>query len=292
VAGATLHIHLVINDSAGGGSATDRIGGALAVLRSKVSLELHRPSTGEAARKLMSELAAAGAERIVIVGGDGTVHQAINALANTDCTLGLISAGTGNDTVTGLDLPGELFAACDAALGDAGPVDLIESGHGFAMTVAIVGFAVDVNERAESMRYPKGRAKYTLATMRELPGLTTHELTVSVDGVEHDVAPNLMAVANLPYFGGGMKVAPAARADDGELEVVIMGPAGRANFARLLPTVFSGRHVNNRRVTVLRGAEVAISGSEARLRADGEPWGQLPATLRARRGALQVAGIG
>ena len=144
------------------------------------------------------------------------------------------------------------------------------------------------------MRFPKGGAKYSVATLAELPRIERHELTLTIDGVEHDVTANLLAVANLAYFGGGMKVAPDAQAGDGSLEVVVMGPAGPLKFGALLPTVFTGHHIRSRHVTVLRGAEVRIEGAAhgapLRMRADGEAWGALPATLRAVPGALRVAG--
>ena len=155
--------------------------------------------------------------------------------------------------------------------------------------MAIVGLAVAINERAEGMRFPRGGAKYSVATLAELPRLRTHELTVTIDGVGHDLATNLLAVANLPYFGGGMKVAPDADPADGRLELVSIGPAGPLTIGALLPTIFPGRHVRNERVTVLSGESITIEGEDLRVRADGEAWGELPATFGVARNALQVA---
>jgi diacylglycerol kinase (ATP) len=289
-------VHLVANPAAGGGGAAGRIDAIAAELAGHGAIERHVPDSSDDARALLAELAADGVARVVVAGGDGMIHLAVNALAKTETVLGIVPVGTGNDAVKGLGLPTKMPAACAAAMGPAAPVDLIECDSvgdtpaRYAMTVAIVGLAVNINERAEVMRFPKGGAKYSVATLAELPRIERHELTVTVDGVEHDVAANLLAVANLAYFGGGMKVAPEAKPTDGSLEVVLMGPAGPLKFGALLPTVFTGHHVRSRHVAVLRGAEVRIEGAELRMRADGETWGSLPATLRAAPGALRVAG--
>lgn len=284
-----MFLHLVANPTAGGGRAADAFRAAHERLASEARVEGHLPESPERAASLLEGLVAERAERVVVLGGDGIVHLAANALAGSETVLGIVPAGTGNDAATGLGLPTKLDDACDVALGAPSSIDLIERDGRYAMTVAIVGLAVAINERAEGMRFPRGAIKYTVATLAELPRLQCHELTVTIDGVEHDVATNLLAIGNLPYFGGGMKIAPDADPADGSLELVSIGPAGRLAIAGLLPTVFGGRHVRNKRVTVLRGSEITIEGADLGMRADGEAWGELPATLRAAPSALRVA---
>ncbi|MEM7094609.1 MAG: diacylglycerol kinase family protein [Actinomycetota bacterium] len=289
-----MTVHLVANPAAGAGKAADRVQSIHARLSATAAVETHVPSSADDARSLLDDLADAEAERVIVAGGDGMVHLAVNALARSETVLGIVPVGTGNDAATGLGLPKKLEAACDAALGPHRPIDLIAAGSPdgdtrYAVTVAIVGLAVDINERAERMRFPKGSLKYTIATLAELPRLRRHELTMTIDGVEHDLVTNLLAIANLPYFGGGMRVAPDADPADGSLEVISIGPANPLTIGTLLPTIFSGRHVKNKRVTVLRGAEVTVAGQDLRVRADGEAWGELPATLRSVSAGLLIA---
>ena len=236
----------------------------------------------------MAELAGTE-DRIVVVGGDGMVHQAANALAGSGTVLGIISAGTGNDAVLSLGLSNEVDEACKAALRDPAAIDLIESEAGLAVTVATAGFSVAVNDRANDMKRFRGSAKYTVSSLVELPKLSEHQLTMTLDGEEHQVEANLIAIANTKYFGGGMKIAPEARVDDGELDVVVIGPAPRAAFAAVLPTVFSGRHVRSRYVAIHRAKSVELSGSTTDVRADGEMYGATPATYQVRPQALLVA---
>jgi len=134
--------------------------------------------------------------------------------------------------------------------------------------------------------------KYTVASLIELPKLDRYGFDLMLDGEPHAVEANLIAIANTVYFGGGMKIAPQAQFDDGQLDVVLIGPAPRATFASVLPLVFSGRHVRSRHVTTYRARSVELRGIEASLRADGEQFGRLPATLSVEPKALLVAGIG
>lgn len=231
------------------------------------------------------------AERVIVVGGDGMVHQAANALVGSSTALGIISAGTGNDTVRSLGLPEDVEEACAAAISEPTAIDVIESQAGVAVTVATAGFSVAVNERADEMKRITSAFRYTLSSLIELPKLTAHTMTMTLDGVDHEVEANLVAVANTAHFGGGMKIAPRASVDDGLLDVVVIGPASRAVFAAVLPLVFSGRHVNSKHVTTHKAQVVGLHAAPTELRADGELYGQLPVTLTVRKQALLVAGL-
>jgi len=267
-----------------------RLGATLASFRSLgVEVELHRPDSAVAARAEMHALAGA-ADRVVVVGGDGMVHQAANALVGSSTALGIVSAGTGNDAVTSLGLSDDVDVACKAALSDPIAIDVIQSGTDVAVTVATAGFSVSVNQRADQMKRIKGGAKYTLSSLMELPKLRRHALAMTLDGEDHEIDANLIAIANTRYFGGGMKIAPDAEVNNGQLDVVVIGPAPRVAFTALLPTVFSGRHINSRYVTVYRASSVQLAGKDMDLRADGEPFGELPASLTVRSKDLLVAG--
>lgn len=260
-----------------------------------LDFQVHTPDSSETTAALLAELATAGAERVMVLGGDGMVHLAANAFAGTDTVVGIIAGGTGNDAARALGLPTDLNDQCRvAATGEARSIDLIEAdGERYAVTVAILGLAVAIDERAQTMSFPKGSAKYTAATLAELPRLSRYHLSVTWDGGGHKFETNLLAVANLSHFGGGMKVAPMADATDGRLDVVTMGPANPMTFGALLPTVFSGKHVRSKHVRAWQGSEISIkqlAGDEPlRMRADGEAWGELPVTLRCVPNALRVA---
>ena len=231
-----------------------------------------------------------GVDRVIVVGGDGIVHLAVNALAMTPVVLGIVPIGTGNDGARALGLPMVTSGAIEAALQPAVDTDAIRTEHGWALTVATVGFGVGVNKRANRLRWPRGAAVYKRATLEELPGLRPLPLTLSVDGVSHEVSVTLIAVGNGAYFGGNMMICPDADPSDGLLDVSVVGKLGRIELLRFFPTVFTGTHLTHPQVSTHRGRVIKLSGP-AELWADGEPMGLLPVTLEAIPGALRIAGV-
>lgn len=281
-----------MNPAASGGKATRLIPTITETIRSSGgSPEIFVPDSRDKGARLLRGWVGECVERVIVVGGDGMVHLAVNELVESETILGLVPGGTGNDSATGLGLPSDTAAAVRAALSPARPVDLIRSGDRYACSVATLGFSVAVNVRAEAMSFPKGGAKYTIASLIEIPRLETHDLKLKIDGRSVELTGNLLAVANTPMFGGGMRIAPGADPTDGLLDIIVIGPASRRTFLRLLPTVFSGGHVRDPRVTVERGATVRIEGHGLQVRADGEEFGELPIELSIVRGAVMIAGI-
>jgi diacylglycerol kinase (ATP) len=226
----------------------------------------------------------------------------IQVFAETDATLAVIPAGTGNDLVFGLDLPVALRTSVEAALKPAEEVDVLkfESDHGqpkYGATIATAGFSAAVNVRAESMSWPRGASRYTVATLRQLAGLKRYDLELTIDGVEIDGRCLMIAIANTRAFGGGMQIAPEADPDDGLADVVIIRDSSALTLLRMLPKTFSGGHLNHPAVETFRGNQVTLSmkesdsGNNCCLRSDGEDVGSLPQTVTVVRGGLRVAGV-
>ena len=298
------NLPVVVNPAAGRGRAetlTDTLVAAARALGFEP--DLHRPNSAADATALFTDLATRGAERVVAVGGDGMVHIAANALVGTTTGLGIVSAGTGNDTATALGLPADISAAMAAAIGPLRAIDTLKITQAAAynsvsdsptsttaVTIATLGLSVDVNERAEQLRWPTGAWAYTAATIVEIPRRHTRHMTISVDGVSADHHVTFVAIANTAYFGGGMKIAPGARFDDGLLDVVVIGATPRRDLLRLLPAARAGRHVRDGRVTITRGSEVCVTSHEpAAARADGEPVGRAPIKVAVDPASLLVA---
>ena len=260
--------------------------------RSGATVEHLTAADGAATRRSIAAAVERGVSRIVVIGGDGIVHDAVQVLAGTDVVLGIVAYGTGNDFARALGLPvDDPVAAATAALGDARRVDLIHCDHGWVASVATCGFSARVNERANRMRVPRGPSRYTMATLALLPRLRADRLELAVDGgTPSTIEATLVAVGNTAYFGGGMQICPDAQPDDGILDVAVVGRLGRLALLRFLPTVFGGRHRDHRSMSWHRCTEVTIRG-DVELWGDGEPLGPTPVTLRAVPGALSVAGI-
>ncbi len=236
----------------------------------------------------------AGAERVIAVGGDGTLHLALQGVVGSGAVLGLVPAGTGNDYGRAFGLFGRsVEEATERALGPARPVDVIRTDRQRWVAFSVTGgFSVDVNVRADRMRLPRGPSRYTVATLLTMPGLRHRELAVTVDGQRAESRSALFAVNNTPTFGGGMAICPDADPTDGLLDVCVVGPASRTTMLRLLPSVFDGGHVGHRHVHMLRGRTVTIEGEPMDLVGDGETIGTTPITLEAVPGAVSFAAGG
>jgi diacylglycerol kinase (ATP) len=130
--------------------------------------------------------------------------------------------------------------------------------------------------------------RYNVAVARELPVFRPIPYVVTVDGERTATDAMLVAVANGPSFGGGMRVAPDASYDDGLLDVVILHRVSRAEFVRVFPTVFKGTHVRHPRVEVVRGRRIRLEARGIVTQADGERFEPLPLDLEVVPGALTV----
>ena len=285
-------VHLLVSPRGGRGKAA----AAAPIVRRVIEQAGHEPvdisgtsadESAEAARAAV----AAGAERLIAVGGDGTVHLALQGVAGTGAVLGIVPVGTGNDFARAFGLHGSTVEdAAARALGPTRPVDAIRTDRDRWVTFNVTGgFSVDVNVRADRLRFPKGPSRYTVATLLAMPGLRHRALVVTVDGQRRECPCALLAVANTPTFGGGMAICPDADPTDGLLDVCVVGPVGRATMLRLLPKVFDGGHVGHPQVEILRGRTVTVEGEPMDLVGDGEEIGASPITLEAAPGAIQLA---
>lgn len=247
-------------------------------------------ASAEEAHDLAARCVADGIETLAVVGGDGMVHVALQALAHSESRLGLIPAGTGNDVARNLGIPrGDVGAAVEVLnAGRERSVDLIKAGARYFVTIAACGFDAIVNERANSMTWPKGQMRYNIATLAELRTLSPLRYSIEVDGRTEHVDAVTVAVANMESFGGGLRIADGVSPDDGTLEVVVIGPMSRTRLVTLYPRLFTGSVVGNplyRRISG-RSATIAVQGITAY--ADGESVGALPLTFDIQPGALRV----
>jgi diacylglycerol kinase (ATP) len=236
-------------------------------------------------------------DALVVVGGDGMVSLGVTALDGMRIPLGIVPSGTGNDMARGLGIPiGDTEAAITALAAallrpprviDAGRI-AFDGGRARFACILSAGFDALVNERANRMRWPRGRSRYTIALLVELARLRPLEYRLTLDGVEHVERALLVAVANNLSFGGGMKVAPDASLDDGLFDVVLVRPLGRLAFLRIYPRVFAGTHVTDSRVVVHRARRVRIEAKGVVAYADGERIAPLPVDIDMQEGSLRV----
>jgi diacylglycerol kinase (ATP) len=231
-----------------------------------------------------------GVDGVVAVGGDGLVNLAVQVVAGTAVPLGIIPAGSGNDVARALGIPrGDPLAAADLVLaGTTRAVDLGRADGRWFAGVLGSGFDSMVNERANRMSWPTGRSRYNLAILAELRVFRPVPFVLELDGERWETEAMLVAVGNGSSYGGGMRVCPDARLDDGLLDVTVLGPISKPEFLRVFPSVYKGTHVHHRAVTVRRARTVVLSSPGVTAYADGERVAALPVRCDAVPAALQV----
>jgi YegS/Rv2252/BmrU family lipid kinase len=235
--------------------------------------------------------AAGRGEVPVTLSGDGLIGAVAGALRDVPgAVLGVLPGGRGNDFVRMAGIPLDAEAAVDVlAHGIPRPIDLGEAGGRPFLGVASLGFDSEANRIANAAPPALGRGVYVYGAVRALTAWQGARFAVELDGERAEFEGWSVAVANSGFCGGGMRVAPHARLDDGALDVVWLGQCSRAGLVKLLAKVFRGTHVHAPGVTVRRGAEVRVDADRPfTVYADGDPVGSLPITLRAVPAALQV----
>lgn len=300
----------IINPTAGSGRAGKLWPEAAEVLKAAwpglVMRETRQP--GHAAI-LAAEAIAAGAERLIICGGDGTIGEVVDGLlaaGDPPPVIGIIPAGTGADFVRTIGRPASSAeAAARIVTGvpvriDGGRVTYTTDHAGTGVRHFINAASLGVSgptARAVNARKRKGggKAAFLAVTVAELIRYRFQDVRIAVDGaapIEARIA--LVAIANGTSFGGGMRIAPNAAPDDGIFDVVVVRAASKLRLLFQLRRLYSGTHVGLPEVTILEGSRVTVEpaargdGEAILVEADGEISGQCPATFEVLPGALQL----
>lgn len=240
---------------------------------------------------LAKEAVRAGYERIVAIGGDGTMNEVLNGLAETAAALGVIPSGTGNDLARSLGIPLDIAAAARIALDPlVRRIDLGRERGAYFAVLAGLGFAADVIHHTNTHRGPlRGQLAIASSVVATVAGLTPKPLSIIIDGVSYDGPTEAVFVMNTRFCGGGLMVAPDAKEDDGLFDVVLMRDFGRADLLRILPKVYSGRHVGHPKVEFYRGRTVKIAYARPLVKmVDGNIYGETPLEAEIVPGALAV----
>jgi diacylglycerol kinase (ATP) len=297
---ATGRVAVLVNPTAGRGRHAAAIATALQRLRGAHEVDILRPDSAASALAAAKDAVHAGAGALITAGGDGTVNLGLQAVAGTGVAFGAIPAGTGNDFVREIGLPVDPVAAADAILAALGSGARRRADLAYMVPAvgeprwygAVLGAGFDsiVNERGNRMRFPHGPRRYDLAILVELLRLRPRAYVMRLDGVEHRFDGVLVAIANTPAYGGGMRICPAADAHDGQLDVVIAGAISRTTLLRIKPRVYLGTHIEHPQVFSYRATTVELDADGITTYVDGERAAPLPVTVTAVRDALTILG--
>jgi diacylglycerol kinase (ATP) len=295
-----MSVRFLVNPKAGRGIGSEefdrlrrlasRAGAGFVVSRSAADLT-------EQARRA----AADGVERLLVAGGDGTMHHAVQglAVAGTACALGVIPLGTGNDLAGTLGVPRDVAAAVERALsGEIRRIDLARVGDIRCVGYAGVGFDSEVARVANEVKILRGPLVYLYSVIRTLAAFRAPMMRIVwSDGDEgrYEARAMFVTVANLPRLGGGMRIAPAARIDNGLLDLVIVREVSRGTLLSVFPKVYKGRHVGHPAMLLTRARRVEIAlDRPMTMYGGGEPVRDMAAgetvAVEVEPGALAVVG--
>ena len=216
-------------------------------------------------------------EGIIAVGGDGLMHLVVQIAVPAQIPFTIIPAGTGNDFVRtlgwSLDSLDELLLSVTTTQPSSIDLGLVD-GEWFGAILS-TGFDSIVNEKANSLQWPKGPMKYNAAIAIELPRFKPRHYEITLDDRNISTEAMLIAVSNGRSYGGGMLVCPNANIHDGLFDVMVLHPISKFEFMKVFPQVFAGTHISHPAVEIVRSRTVSIE-SKAVAYADGERIGQLP----------------
>ena len=272
---------LVITNPIAGGGKTLRL---LPKIRHWLSLSPHEFSfsTPRSINEMhieITEASAKGMSALLLIGGDGTVHQALPAIAETNIPFGFLPCGRGNDFARNIGLSTNLRNNCSLPSNlSFHQVDLPKINNIPFVAVAYVGFDSEVNKLANDGRgYFDGTLGYIICVLKALRTFKPFEIEITIDDDTWRERVMMVTVANAPFYGGGMKIAPDAKMNDGVFDICIVQEISKFELLQQFPRVFKGTHIFHPKVLMKTGKKVKLVSDEKReIFADGECVGSLP----------------
>jgi diacylglycerol kinase (ATP) len=243
-------------------------------------------SADELKRDLESFLNANDCQGVISVGGDGLAHLVLQLVVPRKIAFAPMPAGTGNDIVRTLgwsldDITSYLDRVTQES---AQPIDLGNVDSEWFAAILSTGFDSVVNERANSLSWPKGPQRYNVAIAMELPRFQPLRYEIELDTEKISTEAMLIAIGHGRSYGGGMYVCPQAQLNDGLFDVMILEPVSKVEFLKVFPKVYSGSHISHPKVKMMRSSKVKLT-AKAIAYADGERIGPAPISAECIRGA-------
>jgi diacylglycerol kinase (ATP) len=297
---------LLVNPASGGGRAHTHAGVVERALRAAGAPVQVWPTLtlAEGRRAAAQAVAHARADTthehvVVVAGGDGSVHTLLQAVAASGVPVGVVPAGSGDDAARSWGLGrGEPHQMASHLLHaplhdvDLGWAEASDGTRTWFATVLAAGFDARVSERALRLERVPPTLRYLAAVVAELRGFRPISYRLRLDDDAVDTEAMLVALANSPSYGSGMRVCPDASPTDGRLDVLVLAPLPTPEFLRVFPRVYRGTHLSHAAVSVRRVTQAVVDADGVLAFADGEPVARLPLRVGVAPGALRVVSPG
>lgn len=213
--------------------------------------------------------------RIYSIGGDGTINEIVNGMIGSNSVLGVIPAGSGNDFIRSINDEKEYEnILVNTIEGDVKKIDLGMVNERYFINIASVGLDADIVYNARRLKRipftPAGLA-YLLSIFITVFRYQSKELKIRINDREFSSKTLLMTASNGKYYGGGMKVTPEARINDGKFDICHIRETSKLRILTLFPKLIKGEHGKIEEIAFYKGEEVAISSEDTMsLNIDGE----------------------
>jgi diacylglycerol kinase (ATP) len=285
---------VILNPHAG---TVEDIATVEAAVRRLDGMRLHTTKQPGHGQQIAREAAAQGCSFIVAAGGDGTINEVVNGLAEhfEQVVLGVLPVGTGNDFARAIGIPTEIEVAVDVLLRrETRALDVVRvcsDETRYFINVSAGGFSGLVDEKlTEDLKRSWGPLAYLRSAAAALPDLTDyHTLLTFDDDEQHEIKTYNIVIANARYVAGGIPIAPEASLDDGLVDVLIVPAASMPQLALLVPQILLGQHLGSELIMFRRARKVRVESQPGMwFNADGELVGNQPATFEVLPRALRV----
>jgi len=219
---------------------------------------------------------------VIAAGGDGTIHEVVNGLAEQTYRpkLGIIPAGTTNDFARAVQIPRDIGAALDIITkGDTIPVDIGRINDKYFINIAGGGRITELTYEVPSkLKTMLGQLAYYLKGMEMLPSIKASDLRIEYDGKLFEGEAMLFLVGLTNSIGGFEKLAPDSSINDGLFSLLILKKINLAEFIRIATLAVRGEHVNDSNVIYTQANRIKVfSNEKVQVNLDGEFGGLLPA---------------
>ena len=289
-------LYFLLNPTAGNGNAYNIFEKAKRILdEQQIGIESYlSQSKGDIERFIINE-DLSEFDGICVIGGDGTIHEAIEGLMQSEkskyLSLGIIPAGSGNAFAEDLGLRDPLDALENIIIGNISRIDVIRiksrKNINFAVTIIGWGMASNVNILAEKLRW-LGSIRYSVASILSILKIKLQAVNIIIENQVFDGKAAFFIALNTIHTGKGMKMAPKAKLNDGLIDIILLKRASRLRILKIFLQLFSGKHIYDPLVQYMQVKSFSINSKNDFLNIDGENIGKTPIEVSVERNAIQL----
>ena len=289
-------LYFLLNPFAGNGNAYNIFKLVKSILdKEQIEIESYLSQSKGDIEKFITNEDLSEFDGICVIGGDGTIHEAIEGLMQSEKSkylpLGIIPAGSGNAFAEDLGLRDPLDGLENIIIGDISRIDVmrIKTRHNINYAVNIIGWgmASNVNILAEKLRW-LGNIRYSIASILSILKIKLQTVNIIIENQVFDGKTAFFIALNTIHTGKGMKMAPKAKLNDGLIDIILLKKASRLRILKIFLQLFSGKHIYDPLVQYMQVKSFSINSENDFLNIDGENIGQTPIEVSVERNAIQL----